>query len=223
MDIRDYWENVFRRFREDAGGEMPFRSVLETGSEAAEAFCRLVPPGGRILDFGCGIGRNAFAFAERGFAVDVCDISTEAVRFCLDHARKVEAPVAAVEAEPDRVRVESHRYDGVLALAVLDHVTFEMAMALSVEFNRILKPGGVLLVTLDPLGRGVEDEPHETLMDGTLRCTGGPNEGLLYRRYGNREVSDLFSIGWEPLVTLASDPARARDFLFRCDKRRGRP
>lgn len=223
MDIKAYWENVFRRFREEGKGEMPFLSVLESRSEAVEAFCRLVPPGGRILDFGCGVGRNAFAFAERGFAVDVCDISSEAVRFCLDYARKAEAAVTAVETEPDRVRVESHRYDGVLALAVLDHVTFEMAMALSVEFNRILKPGGVLLATLDPLPARPEEEPHETLMDGTLRYAGGPNDGLLFRRYGNREVSDLFSIGWEPLVVLASDPSRSRDFLYRCDKRRGKP
>lgn len=220
MDIQDYWEKVFRKFREKGHDELPFCSVLETRTEAVEGFCRHLPPGGRVLDFGCGTGRNAFAFAERGYAVEVADISREAVTFCLDHAAKVDAPLSAVEIEPDRIRVESHRYDGVLAHAVLDHVTFEMASALAVEFNRVLKPGGMLLVTLDPLGDRQDDDPHETLMDGTVRYTAGPKAGLLYRRYGNREVNDLFSIGWEPLVVLAADPARARDFLYRCDKQR---
>lgn len=220
MDIKDYWEKVFRRFREEGHDEQPFRSVLETRSEAVEGFCRHLPPGGRLLDFGCGTGRNAFAFAERGYAVEIADISREAVNFCLDYARKVDAPLEAVGIEPDRIRVESHRYDGVIAHAVLDHVTFEMASALAVEFNRVLKPGGVLLVTLDPLGDAPDDDPHETLLDGTMLFTEGPKTGLLYRRYGNREVSDLFCLGWEPLVVLAADPARARDFLYRCDKRR---
>jgi 2-polyprenyl-3-methyl-5-hydroxy-6-metoxy-1,4-benzoquinol methylase len=38
-------------------------------------FLRYMPPGGRILDAGCGAGRDALAFAERGYEVVAFDAS----------------------------------------------------------------------------------------------------------------------------------------------------
>ena len=40
-------------------------------------FLRYLPAGGRILDLGCGSGRDTKAFLEKGFQVDAVDGSAE--------------------------------------------------------------------------------------------------------------------------------------------------
>src|SRR5947209_6950722 len=45
-----------------------------------ERFLKHIQPGGRILDAGCGTGRDAAAFAQRGFAVTAIDGSSEMAR-----------------------------------------------------------------------------------------------------------------------------------------------
>ena len=41
-----------------------------------------------VLDIGCGAGRNAIAFAERGFAVTATDISETAIASTQEWAKK---------------------------------------------------------------------------------------------------------------------------------------
>ncbi len=45
-----------------------------------ERFLRHAPRSARILDAGCGVGRDALAFTERGYSVVAFDASAEMVR-----------------------------------------------------------------------------------------------------------------------------------------------
>ena len=57
-----------------------YRADSFVGHKPANAFLREVAdqlPDGRALDVACGAGRNAVFLAERGFAVDALDISSE--------------------------------------------------------------------------------------------------------------------------------------------------
>jgi 2-polyprenyl-3-methyl-5-hydroxy-6-metoxy-1,4-benzoquinol methylase len=60
------------RFATDTGG-------LDM-SALHERFLRHVPPGGRILDAGRRVGRDALALAEQGYSVVAFDASAEMVR-----------------------------------------------------------------------------------------------------------------------------------------------
>ena len=51
---------------------------------AQEKFLSLLVPGSRILDFGCGSGRDTKYFLERGFAVEATDGSAEICRLASD-------------------------------------------------------------------------------------------------------------------------------------------
>lgn len=44
-----------------------------------------VPAGGLILDVGCGSGRDALAFAQRGYRVTAFDASPEVARLAAQH------------------------------------------------------------------------------------------------------------------------------------------
>ena len=47
--------------------------------EWEKSVAKLFPPGARILDIGCGLGREAFALCDLGFGVVGIDISKEVI------------------------------------------------------------------------------------------------------------------------------------------------
>lgn len=49
-------------------------------------FLQKIPAGGRILDAGCGSGRDARAFKDRGYQVTAFDASPELARLAAEHS-----------------------------------------------------------------------------------------------------------------------------------------
>jgi SAM-dependent methyltransferase len=99
-----------------------------------------VPPSPRILDAGCGTGRNLVEFGPLGEAEGV-DFSDDAVAFCHErglrgvrNARVEELPF------PDR------RFDLILATDVIEHLDDDRR-ALS-ELRRVAAPAARLIITV---------------------------------------------------------------------------
>jgi 2-polyprenyl-3-methyl-5-hydroxy-6-metoxy-1,4-benzoquinol methylase len=94
----------------------------------------------RLLDFGCGTGAMIEHLARYGQAEGV-DRDEDAVRFCrergLDRVRQV---------PQDTVPLESGSYDVITALDVLEHIEDDLGTVR--ELTRLLRPGGMLLVTV---------------------------------------------------------------------------
>jgi len=99
-----------------------------------------VPRPARVLDAGCGTGRNLVEFGVLGRVTGV-EPSESAVEYCRRH-RALEVVHAAVEALP----FDDSSFDVVMALDVLEHVT-EDTRALR-ELRRVTRPGGMLLATV---------------------------------------------------------------------------
>lgn len=104
-------------------------------------FLPLVPEGGRILDAGCGSGRDAVFFKRQGYVVSAFDASFELAAIA---SRGMGTPVKVMsftDLESDS------EYDGIWACASLLHVsTSEMDEVLN-RLTRALKPGAVLYVS----------------------------------------------------------------------------
>jgi SAM-dependent methyltransferase len=101
--------------------------------------------GRRLLDVGCGTGHHLAELGGRGFEVSGVDGSAE----MLDHARRLnpgrDLRVADVEALP----FADATFDVVLSVEVLRYLPRpRQAIA---EMARVLKPGGMALVTAAPL------------------------------------------------------------------------
>lgn len=60
-------------------GEYADNFALKEPSGSLKAFMRHVPPGGRVLDWGCGPGMFSYHLKAAGFAPDPVDASTEMV------------------------------------------------------------------------------------------------------------------------------------------------
>lgn len=105
--------------------------------EIYQPFLEALPSKGRILDAGCGAGRDALAFEKRGYRVTAFD----ACGALAAHASKLLGRKVAVQ-RFDQLDT-SGRYDGVWACASLLHVP---ANQLPETFQRLwqtLVPGGV--------------------------------------------------------------------------------
>jgi tellurite methyltransferase len=68
---KPFWERAYKDDTVSAFSKGPTSDVSE--------FWTLFPAGSRVLDVGCGEGRNSIFLAEKGFAVDALDISEAGV------------------------------------------------------------------------------------------------------------------------------------------------
>jgi len=115
-------------------------------------------PGERLLDLGCGGGRHAFAAARLGARVVALDAGAEEV----DQVRAVLAAMAeageldgggeatALRGDARALPFADASFDRVIAAEILEHVPEDMA-ALG-ELSRVLRPGGMIAVTVPRFG-----------------------------------------------------------------------
>ena len=106
-----------------------------------QRFLNFLPPTGRVLDAGCGSGRDAKAFAEKGYSVDAFDASPALAKLASEFTGQ---PVEVMSfLDFDR----HQHYDGIWACASLLHVPkVELPQAFQ-RLWRALKPSGVLYVS----------------------------------------------------------------------------
>lgn len=101
-----------------------------------KTFADMLPEGGRILDLGCGSGRDSLAFLKAGFAVDAVDGSAEMAKAAseLTGLRVEHATFADFEPKGG--------YDGIWACSSLLHVPAAELPAIVAKYAAALKPGG---------------------------------------------------------------------------------
>jgi SAM-dependent methyltransferase len=99
----------------------------------------------RVLDFGCGCGRVARHWAElEGPEVHGCDYNAELIAWCEDNLPFLRTARNALEPP---TRYQDASFDLVYAFSVLTHLSEPLQHAWMGELRRILRPGGLLLIT----------------------------------------------------------------------------
>lgn len=135
-----------------------------------------VPAGPRVLDAGCGTGRNLQEYARLG-AVQGVDPSPRAIELCRRRGI-TDVAVAGLEDLP----FDSDSFELVCTTDVLEHVEDDRAALL--ELRRVTAPGGILLATVPA---------HRWLWSDADVALGH------YRRYTRPELAErVREAGWHP-------------------------
>ena len=106
-------------------------------STRLRSFLALLPPGGAILELGCGAGNHSAVMLAEGFSVRATDGSPEMAEIA---ARRLGHPVEAMRF--DELDAQQ-AYDGVWASACLLHVPRDELAGILGRIHRALKPSGV--------------------------------------------------------------------------------
>jgi tellurite methyltransferase len=165
----------------------------------------------RVLDAGCGSGRNLVYFLREGFDVCGVDISADAIAHVRSLARTLSPrlPEDNFRREPvEKMSFGDESFDAVLSSAVLHFARDEEHwLAMMREMWRVLKPGGIFFARLASTA-GVESY-IEHLGGSRYRLPGGV-EWLLSDELLLRETTDaLRGELLEPLKTVVVHGARA--------------
>ena len=130
--IAYYNDNAEAFFSDTAGVDM---------ADLHRRFLQAIPEGGRILDAGCGSGRDSKAFLGLQYRVRAFDASPELARKASDHIGQA----VAVQTFEDVSEVAC--YDGVWACASLLHLTESALPKALGHLWTALKPAGTLYVS----------------------------------------------------------------------------
>jgi SAM-dependent methyltransferase len=127
-------DETLRFYRRNA---QAYADWAKAPSARLPGFLALLPPGGSILELGCGAGNHSARMLAAGFAVRATDGSPEMAAIA---ARRIGHPVEAMLFhELDACEA----YDGVWASACLLHVPGDELAGILRLVRRALKPTGV--------------------------------------------------------------------------------
>ncbi|MFJ1461669.1 class I SAM-dependent methyltransferase [Nocardia sp. N2S4-5] len=165
-----------------------------------------LPEGSRVLDLGCGAGRNTVVAAGLPLVVHACDVSagmlTAARRAVAERApgRVVRFEQASFDALP----YDDLSFDAVLASGVLHNAPDPAVLRAAIgEIARVLTPGGKLLLNVftDAIHpRGWHRVPGEPVyLDG-----GGAAMTLLAPERFLRELNDFAFVPSDSVTTKVS-------------------
>ncbi|CAM6639003.1 class I SAM-dependent methyltransferase [Enterobacter intestinihominis] len=146
-----------------------------------EAFTQHLAHSARVLDAGCGSGRDAKAFHEMGYQVDAFDASSAMVELARQHTG---LPVRLMTFSEIGGKAQ---YDGIWCCASLLHVPSSELPAVMQKLADALKPGGVWYVSFK-YGNGER-------VQGERRFTDLDEEGLqeLLKAVPEMEIASLWA------------------------------
>lgn len=151
-----------------------------------------LPDGARVLDAGCGAGTPVSLALSGRFMVTGVDISATQIAL----ARDAVPNAVFIQADMTLLAFPDATFGAIVSYFAIIHVPRDDHPALLANFQRMLTPGGLLLVAM-----GASDNPEDT-EDNWL----GGGAAMYWSHYGRadnlRLISEAgFQIIWERLVT----------------------
>ena len=161
----EYYNRNAARFLEDTTG-VEF-------TEIQNAFLNLLPEGARILDFGCGSGRDVLEFLKRGYQVEATDGSEEMCRAAAELTGLAVRQMLFQELD------EKEKYDGIWACSSILHLSKPELGDVLGRMTAALKINGVIYTSFkygvfegERNGRYFTDFTEETFAEFIKGMTG---------------------------------------------------
>lgn len=203
---------VYQRAAQSSAGEtlgqcwtgetVPASIELCEGQTILPSLLAYLPPGGRILEAGCGLGRWVFYLRQKGYDVTGIDLARSAVELANRYDPSAPILLEDVLSSP----FPSGSFDAVISLGVVEHFQGGPDAALQ-ELRRLLRDDGLLFISV-PLNtwlRRIFTHPLKDWQRRRQERRGIPYEFEEYRYTREEFERYLDANGFEPLHIVADD------------------
>lgn len=102
----------------------------------------------KVLDLGCGVGRNLVPLTLDGFEVTGIDEAVEGIKALQARLNQLSLTVHVMTGRFQQICMPSGYFDAVLSIQTLNHgYAIDIAQGFN-EMSRVLKPNGLVFITL---------------------------------------------------------------------------
>jgi ubiquinone/menaquinone biosynthesis C-methylase UbiE len=153
-EIAPYWDSYKKKpFGDDDKGNL-FEGFIEKGDK-------------KVLDLGCGSGRNFFKFNGVIYGVD---FSSKMLKFAEKNAKELKIKVILKKSSVDKLPFEDNFFDKALYISALHCVENDKIRKKSIEeLYRVLKPKGKALITVwNKKSKRWRNNPKEKMVSWSL-------------------------------------------------------
>jgi SAM-dependent methyltransferase len=179
-----YYDHNQKRYFERTHGRLD--------QAALDEFCSRIPPGGTVLDAGCGTGRDLRYFNRRGFQAEGFDASAEMVALA-----RTQSGCRVWQADLMLLSLPKESYDAIWSHGVLSHLPAPGCQRATASFFAALKPGGVLFVSIQEGEGSTEDRTDDP---------SGPARTI--HRYRSDDFASLLRQSGFRVLAQGKNPAR---------------
>lgn len=122
----------------------------------------------KLLDIGCGEGRDTIFFARNGYEVTAFDLSIEGVNKAREWADRLNLSVNVFQADLNNYRLQVH-YDILFSSGTLQYIPRELREDIFAHYKEFSKPGAIHVFTVPvykpfiPRDPGADDTEHDWL------------------------------------------------------------
>jgi SAM-dependent methyltransferase len=163
-DPKGFWEN----FYVDRDKEIPFFKIKGPDENLVEYFENGLTPS-RILELGCGPGRNAMYMAHKGCKVDALDISKNAIEWAKERANEGELDINFHCQSLFDFTFKQNSYDFVYDCGLLHHLAPHRRLTYLEIISKALKPNGHFGLVCFNTDGALETSDWEIYKGGSLK------------------------------------------------------
>ncbi|PWT89764.1 MAG: hypothetical protein C5B54_08400 [Acidobacteria bacterium] len=208
---KQHWESFWKQHFPDLEDRLPEyeRNLVETVHRWIDV------RGKKLMEVGCGSGRNSIHFAKMGAIVFVVDYSPEALAIVRTKARSEGVEIQVVEADAISLPFQNNEIDFIYHSGFLEH--FPDPTRILQEQIRILKKGAYVLIDVPQKYTIYTLKKHYAMRRGTWyagwETEYSPNQLRNLIRRQNLDIVDSYargialSFGWNlrKVVLKAAD------------------
>lgn len=165
--------------------------------------------GKKVLDVGCGNGRDCKYISLQGFDVTGIDLSIGMLKIARERVPNVQFEVMDIA----DITYSENSYDGIISNCSLFHIPSEELPKTLKSFARLLKPNGKLLLILqEGLGETMIEEPYRPNVNIYMNYFSVEEISSLLQEYGfevntikKEETPNELELGNGKLIVLSSN------------------
>lgn len=196
--VIDDYDDIAREYAEEFFNDTSDNQYIDYFLQSLE--------GTKILDVGCGNGKDCKYILQQGFDINGIDLSVGMLEIAKERVPEGKFEVMDIA----NITYPDNSYEGIISNCSLFHVPSEELPKTLESFARILKPNGKLLLILqEGLGETMVEEPYRKGVHIYMNYFSLEQIQNLLREYGfeinnvdKEETSNEFELGNGKLIVL---------------------